>query len=216
MSTSTTINAGDRFGNWTVLMERSVFTGGRRRRGWLCRCICGTEKSITGDILISGKTTQCQICGNRQKAALKSRLVHGLTDTRLHRIWMQMRRRCEKPSCPDYPRYGGRGISVCPQWHKFEPFYEWANATGYSDGLTLDRRDNDGGYEPNNCRWATRTEQNRNRRDNVRFEFRGQNLTIPEIAEITGFPAAALRLRLIRYGMSIEIATTKPLRKRAA
>lgn len=143
---------------------------------------------------------------------MKARLVHGLSDTRTHRIWQLMRRRCEKPDCLDYPRYGGRGIKVCPEWANFETFHAWAMANGYRSHLTLDRRDNDGNYEPGNCRWVSRTVQNRNRRDNVRYEWRGKMLTLPEIAERTGIAKGLLFTRVRRDGLTVAEALTRPVR----
>lgn len=207
---------GRRFGRWTALEERRLHSSGRNRRAWLCRCDCGAEQDNDPSALIQGQSTQCRTCSNREKAALKSRLTHGGTETRLYSIWSMMRRRCNSPTCDDYPRYGGRGIAICAEWSDFAVFRAWALSNGYQPALTIDRRDNERGYEPGNCHWTTRTAQNRNRRDNVRYPFRGKRLTIPEIAEIVRLPAPALRLRVIRYGMSIEEATTRPLRRRRA
>lgn len=137
-------------------------------------------------------------------------LIHGMSDTRLHRIWQQMRRRCYSESCPDYPRYGGRGISVCDDWEQFLPFHDWALGNGYKAHLTIDRRDNNGNYDPDNCQWITRAQQNRNRRDNQRFNFRGDMLMVSEIAEITGQPLSMLRQRIQTYKWPIERATTQP------
>ncbi|PTR05390.1 MULTISPECIES: hypothetical protein [unclassified Novosphingobium] len=207
------IQIGEQFGKWTALGRVRAQWGGRERNLIACRCDCGTEKAIPLNDLRVGNTTQCRTCGNRQKAALKSRLTHGMTDSRLHRIWTQMRKRCDSKSCPDYPRYGGRGISVCAEWQAFEPFQRWADQNGYADHLTLDRRDNDHGYCPENCRWIGRTDQNRNRRDNKRYPFAGRMMMVSEIAEITGQPLTMLRQRIQTYGWSIDRATTEPARQ---
>lgn len=206
------IKVSQRFGKWTVIGATRATYGGRLRNLWDCECDCGTVRGMPQDALLSGKSTQCSDCSNREKAAMKPRLTHGQSETRLHNIWMQMRRRCEKPSCPDYPRYGGRGIAVCEAWLDFEPFHRWAETNGYADDLTLDREDNDGNYDPDNCRWVSRKAQNRNRRDNQRFEWRGKSLTLPEIAEVAGISPALLRQRVRRDGLSVEQALSKPLR----
>jgi hypothetical protein len=126
-----------------------------------------------------------------------------------------MRARCKYPSTINFHRYGGRGISVCAEWEEdFPTFRDWSLSNGYADNLTLDREDNDGDYTPGNCRWITMKQQHRNRSNNVRYPFRGQDMTVPEIAEIIGIPAPALHLRLTRYGMSVEDATTRQLRYR--
>lgn len=88
---------------------------------------------------------------------------HGMSRTRLYRIWIDMRSRCESKNNRFYYRYGGRGISVCEQWNKFSVFHEWAINNGYSDDLTIDRIDNDGDYCPENCKWSTQHEQSMNK-----------------------------------------------------
>ena len=126
-----------------------------------------------------------------------------------------MKSRCLNQSVPHYGRYGGRGIGVCDDWISFEPFRDWALANGYRDDLSIDRVDTNGDYEPGNCRWATLTTQARNARTNVRYPFRGQNLTIPEIAEIVGMDKQTLWRRVKASGMPLEEAVSRPLRKRA-
>lgn len=120
--------------------------------------------------------------------------------------------RCENPKDAAYPRYGGRGVKVCAEWRaSFETFREWALVNGYSATLTIDRRDNDGAYEPENCRWATYTEQNRNRRNNKPIIYKGETVLIPELAERHGLPADIVKNRIHRYGWSIEKAIGTPV-----
>jgi len=90
---------------------------------------------------------------------LRNNTKHGMSRTRLYACWTNMKSRCDNPNSQFYERYGGRGITYCKEWKKFEPFMEWALANGYSDSLTLDRIDNDGNYSPDNCKWSTQQEQ---------------------------------------------------------
>lgn len=135
-------------------------------------------------------------------------LKHGDSQTRLYFIWKSMRQRCSNPNNSRYLVYGAKGISVCKEWNKFENFKNWAMSNGYEETLTLDRRDNNKNYEPNNCRWATQKEQQRNRTNNVKYEYHGKYLSLADIAEISGVPYKKLWARINR-GWSIEKATLK-------
>lgn len=139
---------------------------------------------------------------------------HGGKGQRLYTIWRNMRRRCSSPKDAAYPRYGGRGISVCPAWEQFEAFRAWALAHGYEDDLTIDRIDNDRGYEPGNCRWATYAEQNRNYGRNRPIEHAGRTALIGDFAAENGLPADVVKNRVRRYGWTMDAALTTPVQKR--
>lgn len=165
---------GRRYGELTVIgRSETVY---RHRRKWICRCDCGETTEVLAYTLSCGDTTTCgkhrskqYIVAKGQPNPLKRKYPEGAdTKSRLWTVYRSMHMRCEKPSHAAYPRYGGRGIKICADWsHNFGAFSAWALANGYSDDLTLDRIDNDKGYQPDNCRWITRAEQSLNKRDNI-------------------------------------------------
>lgn len=141
------------------------------------------------------------------------RYIHGETHTRLHKIWESMVARCEYQKHPYFGSYGGRGITVCDEWHDYMVFREWAKTHGYLGHLTLDRVDNDLGYYPENCRWATMKEQQNNKRTSHRLTWRGETRTITEWAEYLGMNKTTIKER-IRAGWSVDKALTVSVRRR--
>lgn len=213
---------GQRFGRWTVLERAHKDTRGVY---WLCRCDCGVERIVNGRMLRSGKTKSCGCyyegrqtkrgCDwGRAENPRTSMYTHGLSGTRLFRIWCGMKQRCYNPNHHKYRIYGGRGIRICDEWiSDFNVFYEWAVSHGYGDDLTIDRIDVNGNYCPENCRWATSEEQSNNTRQNRFLKFNGETHTTKEWADITGINPSTLRSRL-RLGWSAEEALTRPIEKR--
>ena len=141
---------------------------------------------------------------------MKFEKTHGGTGTRLYKAWTNMRQRCAYPKDVNYHRYGGRGITVCAEWSDdFASFRDWAMANGYTDNLTLDRIDNDGNYSPDNCRWATPSEQQSNLRNNLYITVGSETKTAREWSRITGIKYSTIITRL-RFGWEPEAIVGTP------
>jgi len=184
--------------------ESVVNTGGHRY--YLCQCSCGNEVVVRLDGLLSGDTKSCG-CLHSELSAERNRLMkttHGMSDTREYNIWTSMIDRCTNEKGPNYGNYGGRGIKVCDRWlNSFENFY--TDMGDKPTGMSIDRIDNDGDYAPDNCRWATAKEQNRNRRDNRLIE--GKSMVDWCEENNLNYQAVRHRLyRLLKDGMSDEDA----------
>jgi hypothetical protein len=201
---------GQTFGRLTV-----VEYAGRDQRSWSlwkCVCSCGGVPPglISTGALCSGNTSSCG-CLQRERASAH-RFKHGQTDTPEHGIWKGMKRRCLNEKNPAYKNYSGRGIRICERWLGPDGFSNFLADMGArpGPGYTLERKDNDGPYSPENCYWATRTQQARNKRNNRLLTYRGLTLCVAGWAERLGMKSQVIRDRLY-WGWSVEDTLATPV-----
>lgn len=196
------VNVGTRYGLLTISGEcdSHVSPSGSRRRVVECQCDCGRITKVWLSHLKSGNTVSCG-CKKRMP-------THGMTGSRTYMAWACMKDRCHNPNSQSFLHYGQRGIAVCDRWmESFEAFFD--DMGECPRGMSLDRfPNNDGNYEPENCRWATPPQQNRNTRRTRFVTWNGETLCIADWATRTGIHKATLRARL-ESGWSIEAALTK-------
>lgn len=196
---------GKNFGNLTVVgIDASLDRPNANH--WIFRCSCGATFSEYPSRVLSGHKKSCGC----QKG--KSSFVHGCNGDEFYPTWYGMMRRCYNASNHNYSRYGGRGITVCDEWHNPQCFIEWARSTAgsKSPGLTLDRVDNSKGYSPDNCKWSTAKAQANNRRNNSLETIDGDTRTLSEWCSIYGIKPETVRNRQKR-GMSLLEALTTPV-----
>lgn len=186
---------GQRFGRLTVISELSERQNGHIL--WSCRCDCGKQIKVNSCNLISGKSKSCG-CVNKEKL-LKRLTTHGCTHTKLHQVWEQIKARCYCSTNKSYKNYGYRGISMCNEWKcDFSLFRDWALSSGYKKGLTIDRINNDGNYEPTNCRWVNRNVQNNNKRNNIRVTEGGETKNLKQWCSLLGLNYSTIKARVQR------------------
>jgi len=197
---------GKSFGHLQVV----AFAGFRLRDSgsksyyWLCRCDCGSESHIDGCCLRRGSATDCG-CRRGDWS-----ITHGMAESQEYQVWLAMKQRCLNPNSPCYDSYGDRGITICDRWREsFQAFFDDMGLRPF-DAATIERVDNDGNYEPANCRWATRSEQNENTRQTRLLEFRGMSMSLGKWVRYTGISRKVLRRRLDIHGWSVARALSTP------
>lgn len=185
---------------------------------WKCQCECGNTPTVFGCNLTKGNTTSCGCYGQARR--LVRAKTHGKRHTPIYNIWCKMISRCTKPTDKAYHHYGGRGITVCERWQRFQCFYD--DMGDRPENLSLDRIDNNGGYWcvqcgeckqkswPSNCRWATRSEQMTNRRSTRYLTYKGQTASISQWAQTTGIRRLTITRRL-ELGWSVVEALSVPV-----
>lgn len=179
---------GKRFGRLIALNYKGLGHGSTKHGKWKCRCDCGSTVLVAGIKLRNGHTKSCgclhsETCRENGKRNRK----HGKRTTSLYTIWHGLVERCTNQNYHHFNDYGGRGITVCPEWKQFENFFNWNTSLGkdgYRKGLSIDRIDNNKGYFPSNCRWTTAVVQQRNKRNNKIITLNGTSKSVAEWAEI--------------------------------
>ena len=183
---------GETFGRLHVI-ERGP-NNPRKQATWICECECGKIVRVESGHLRSGHTQSCGCYGHDRSREYHYK--HGMTNTKLFSVWKGMRRRCNNPKDPKYSIYGGRGISICDEWAlDFQAFYDWSMANGYKDGMSIDRINVNGNYEPTNCRWASRVVQANNTRRNCWVWYGGERLTVAELSRKLDLPYNTVKWR---------------------
>ena len=189
---------GQVYGRLKVIRIDEVLS--TRKTFWICECECGNEKTVRSDSLKEGNVKSCGCLKKEQdKKNLEANHSHRMSKTRIYQEWQGIKSRCLYVNNGCYERYGGRGIKICEEWTKsFESFRDWSFKNGYSEILTIDRINNDGNYEPNNCRWVDNKTQCNNRRSNVVINYKGKDLTMMQVSEVTGIDYKLLISRYAR------------------
>lgn len=186
---------GNTYGKLTVL-------GYAGKSNWYCECICGNFKKVRTGHLTGGATKSCGC--NRGDS-------HGMSKTTEHNIWCNIKQRCYNPNVNNYHNYGGRGITMCDEWkNSFLAFYR--DMGNRPDNLTLEREDNDGDYCKENCKWATRTEQNRNRRNTIFVNYNNSKISLPRYCELKGLSYKLITTRIFTHKWSLNKALNTPIK----
>lgn len=193
------VEAGDQYGMFSVLAEapRHRKPTGATVRMFVCKCSCGTVKSVRLTSLRSGSTVSCGCFhkANAEKTLKTAATTHGESKSAVYRVWQSMKKRCHDPKDASYPRYGAKGISVCQEWRdSFEAFAAYMGPRPH--GLTIDRENNKGNYEPGNVRWATYTQQARNTSRNHLHTIDGVTRCLAEWCEVLGEPWTTVKKRV--------------------
>ena len=164
----------NKFGRLLVIKSSSLYNV----TAWECLCTCGNNTIVRTSDLRNGHTKSCGCLA--KEVATKHGATKDKKRLKLYRVWVSMRARCSNKKLKTYKHYGGRGIKVVGYWNEFETFEKWALKNGYKVGLTIDRIDNNGGYEPNNCRWVSQKENSINRRTTKFVTYKNKTLSLSD------------------------------------
>lgn len=204
------ISVGDRFGRWVVSGETEpIVSGGKKFPAWACRCDCGTSRNVTASSLKGGRSSSCGCLARERSSEVNTK--HGENGrSPEYYTWQAMRDRCNNPNNPRFSHYGGRGISVCAQWDDYRVFLSDMGRRP-TKVHSLDRINNDGNYEPSNCRWATSHQQMTNRTVTRMVCVNGVDVPLATLAKQHGIPANTLRFRILN-GWDLDRALSHPIR----
>lgn len=209
---------GKKFGKLTVIKRSAdhMQPSGKKIVAWTCECECGSIKDVMAQNLLSGCTTSCGCYSRavRGESLRARRIKHGKSGTRLYKIWTHMISRCENPRDISYKNYGDAGIKVCEEWKDFENFERWAKQNGYSKDLSIDRINPRGDYESNNCRWATRYIQDRNKTNNINLTYDGKTMCMADWSKELGIPFTTMLARFRKNKSTEEILSKSKLARR--
>lgn len=212
---------GKQFGRWSVISFIEVREVGKakvKKAFWLCECQCDkhTRREVPSDSLKCGNSKSCGCL--KVESTIKRSTKHGYArrgknGTSIYHVWHEIKARCFNQNDKAYTNYGGRGISMCDEWkNSFIAFKDWAYSNGYQEGLTIDRIDNNGNYEPDNCRWVNYKVQANNTRSCRYLEINGERKTISQWCDVYGISSSVVYTRIDTYHWDVIKALTKPPR----
>lgn len=204
---------GQRFGRLVVVSEAGTRRNktGHTYRTWNCLCDCGNYKAFTTGILRAGNAISCG-CYKKEYVARKS-TKHGRCHTRLYRIFSQMKDRCYNSKAWAYQFYGAKGVKIYKEWlDNFDTFFDWAMANGYQDHLTIERKDVNGDYSPDNCTWIPRAEQVKNRTMTHFVTYQGQKMPLTDLGKLVGIDRHTISKYEKKYNYDYDLLVSDMLK----
>jgi len=201
---------GQRYGRLIAINSTDEKKGGSIV--WKCLCDCGNLTVVPVSGLRSGNTRSCGCLNKETSVNNLNPTTHGMSKTKIYKVWVDMLNRCRSKNSKDYERYGGRGITVCKRWLRFESFYK--DMGDRPEGLTIERKNNNGNYELSNCKWATQKEQCNNKRNNRIIKYNNEILNVTQWTKRLNISQAAFQYRLKNW--TIEEAITTPVQHHTA